>query len=99
MGKQAERTRGKRANRPGASARWKLEDAKARFSEVVRHAREEGAQPVTVRGQDAIVVVSVEELERLAPKSRGNRSSGSWKACISRLDPERNMDRGRDVQL
>ena len=37
---------------------WKLEDAKARFSEVVRLARSQGPQRVTVRGQDAVVVLS-----------------------------------------
>jgi prevent-host-death family protein len=29
---------------------WKLEDAKARFSELVRRAHDEGPQSVTVRG-------------------------------------------------
>lgn len=44
---------------------WKLEDAKARSSELVRLARERGPQRVTVRGQDA-VVVSAEDYVRLA---------------------------------
>ncbi len=48
---------------------WKLEDAKARFSEVVRLARSEGPQRVSVRGKDAVVIMSVEELERLAPRA------------------------------
>lgn len=53
---------------PGAGLpSWKLEDAKARFSEVVRLARERGPQRVTVRGQDAVVVVSAAEYARLAP--------------------------------
>ena len=47
--------------------KWKLEDAKARFSEIVRLARSEGPQRVTVRGKDAVVVISVEALERLLP--------------------------------
>ena len=49
---------------------WKLEDAKARFSEVVRLARSQGPQRVTVRGKDAVVVMSVEDLERLSPQIR-----------------------------
>jgi len=36
---------------------WKLEDAKARFSEVVRRARSEGPQRVTLRGKPAVVVI------------------------------------------
>lgn len=51
----------------GALPAWKLEDAKARFSEVVRLAREQGPQRVTVRGQDAVVVLSVAEYAHLAP--------------------------------
>ena len=46
---------------------WKLEDAKAHFSDLVRRARERGPQRVTVRGQDAVVVLSSADYARLAP--------------------------------
>lgn len=49
--------------------RWKLEDAKARFSELVRQARENGPQRVTVRRKDAVVVVSAEEYDRLVARA------------------------------
>lgn len=49
--------------------RWKLEDAKARFSELVRQARESGPQRVTVRRKDAVVVVSAEEYDRLLARA------------------------------
>jgi len=48
--------------RPG---RWPLQDAKARFSELVRRARLEGPQHVTVHGRDAVVMVATEEFRRL----------------------------------
>src|SRR5438093_1119089 len=51
---------------PGLPA-WTLEEAKARFSELVRQARERGPQRVTVRGQDAVVVLSAADYARLAP--------------------------------
>ena len=54
----------------GRSRAWKLEDAKARFSELVRLARSEGPQHVTVRGQDAVVVVSVEAFAAFMPSAR-----------------------------
>lgn len=38
---------------------WKLEDAKAKLSEVVRRAQSEGPQLLTVRGQPAVHVVPV----------------------------------------
>lgn len=46
---------------------WRLEEAKARFSEVVRLARASGPQRVTVRGQEAVVILSAEDYARLAP--------------------------------
>jgi prevent-host-death family protein len=45
---------------------WKLQDAKAHFSAVVRDAQEKGPQRVTVHGKDAVVVVAAAEFDRLA---------------------------------
>jgi antitoxin Phd len=46
---------------------WKLQDAKAHFSQVVREAQQHGPQRVTVHGKDAVVILSAEEYDRLAP--------------------------------
>ena len=46
---------------------WRLEQAKARFSELVRLAQSSGPQHVTVHGHDAVVVVSADDFARLAP--------------------------------
>jgi prevent-host-death family protein len=51
--------------------RWALQDAKARFSEVVRKARTEGPQQITVHGRDEVVVVSVEEYRRVKGQPTG----------------------------
>jgi len=56
-----------RAARPTHS--WRLEQAKARFSELVRVAREAGPQRVTVHGRDALVVLSAEDYARLSPSA------------------------------
>ena len=45
--------------------RWRLQDAKARFSEVVRLAHSDGPQHVTLHGRDAVVVVDADEFHRL----------------------------------
>ena len=50
---------------PDTIPRWKLEDAKPRLSELVRKARGEGPQRVTVRGRDAVVVVASDEFNTL----------------------------------
>jgi prevent-host-death family protein len=50
---------------------WLLQDAKARFSELVRRVRSEGPQHVTVHGRDEVVVVSAEEYRRLKGERTG----------------------------
>ena len=79
---------------------WKLEDAKARFSEVVRRARSEGPQRVSVRGKPAVVVVAADtfdELRRETPEMPFVAFMESL--SLSDLDLERDLDRGRDVEL
>jgi antitoxin Phd len=49
---------------------WALQDAKARFSEVVRRANADGPQVVTYRGIEKAVVLSVEDFRRLRPQRR-----------------------------
>ncbi len=58
----------RRAPGPG---RWRLQDAKARFSELVRHVQEKGPQRVTVHGKDAVVVVAADEWDRLKKPMSG----------------------------
>jgi prevent-host-death family protein len=97
---QTEVTRMKQTATRPAKGRWKLEDAKARFSEVVRHARQEGPQRVSVRGHDAVVVMSVEEFERLMPeKPRLPFVQFMESLHLEGLSLEREVDRGRDVEL
>jgi len=50
---------------------WLLQDAKARFSELVRRVRSEGPQHVTVHGRDEVVVLSAEEFRRLKELQTG----------------------------
>src|SRR6266571_4310276 len=50
---------------------WVLQDAKARFSELVRKVRSEGPQHVTVHGRDEVVVIAAEEFRRLQGDATG----------------------------
>ena len=72
---------------PRPPGRWLLQDAKARFSELVRRVRSEGPQLVTVHGREEVVVVSAEEFRRL----KGSRTG---KALIAAMQgsPYRNID-------
>ena len=80
---------------------WKLEDAKAKFSEVVRRARDEGPQRVTHRGRDAVVVVAVDEFKSLLPAEAPRRSLVEFlrTTALGELDVRRELDRGRDLAL
>jgi prevent-host-death family protein len=55
----------RRRRRTPKSGQWLLQDAKARFSELVRRVRSEGPQHVTVHGRNEVVVISAEEFRRL----------------------------------
>jgi prevent-host-death family protein len=50
---------------------WALQDANARFSEVVRKAKTEGPQQITVHGREEVVVVSVDEYRRVKGQPNG----------------------------
>lgn len=39
---------------------WQLQEAKNKLSEVIRRTREEGPQTITVRGEDAVVMIPAE---------------------------------------
>jgi len=48
-----------------------LQDAKARFSELVRRAKNEGPQHVTVHGREEVVIVGADEFRRLSGEPGG----------------------------
>lgn len=48
---------------------WSLQDAKARFSELVQESISSGPQIVTRRGKDAVVVVSVDQFSKSSKSS------------------------------
>jgi prevent-host-death family protein len=64
-GRMMATTSRKSSRRTLGPGRWRLQDAKARFSELVRHAQQKGRQRVTVHGKDAVVVVDANEWDRL----------------------------------
>jgi antitoxin Phd len=92
--------RSRRVDAVKAYRGWKLEDAKARFSELVRRAQSEGPQRVTVRGRDAVVVISAAELERLLPEKRRLPFVRFMESLyVEGLDLSREPDHGRDAEL
>ncbi|MFZ5556744.1 MAG: type II toxin-antitoxin system prevent-host-death family antitoxin [Pseudomonadota bacterium] len=81
---------------------WRLQDAKARFSELVRLARSEGPQRVTLHGRDAVVVVNAEEFLRLKGERTGQLLIDALQASPHRdieIEPRRSAMPVRDVSL
>jgi prevent-host-death family protein len=81
-----------RRARDRKTGRWLLQDAKARFSELVRRVRSEGPQHVTVHGRDEVVVISAEEFRRLKGDLTGEALIAAMQASPHRdieIEPKR----------
>jgi len=81
---------------------WLLQDAKARFSELVRRARSEGPPHVTVHGRDEVVVIAAEEFRRLKGDPSGEALIGAMQASPHRdvdIEPRRAAMPVRGVAL
>jgi prevent-host-death family protein len=79
-----------------------LQDAKARFSELVRRVRTEGPQHVTVHGRDEVVVIAAEDFRRLKGDLTGEALIAAMQASPFReidIEPARSRARVRDVDL
>ena len=95
--KPAKRRIGRR--RPG---HWLLQDAKARFSELVRRVRSEGPQHVTVHGRDEVVVIAAEDFRRLKGDLTGQALIAAMQASPHRgvdLEPGRGRMPVRELAL
>jgi antitoxin Phd len=81
--------------------RWKLEDAKARLSEVVRLAATNGPQLVTVRGKEAAIILAPEEYRQLLPRPKSQKPLVEFLRGLGLdgLDLEREHDTGREITL
>jgi prevent-host-death family protein len=78
-----------------------LEDAKAKFSEVVRRAHDHGPQYITVRGKPTVAIVDIAELERWmpAPPDKIPLVDFLESLDLEGLDLDRERDFGRDPEL
>jgi len=79
---------------------WKLQDAKAKFSQVVDDALKIGPQYVTRRGREAVVVLSVKEYEKITSKKPTLKE---FLLNCPKMDNnfkfERQKDYSRDIEL
>ncbi len=83
---------------------WQLQEAKQRFSELVRRTLEEGPQVVTRHGEEVVVVVPAEEYRRMTERADGEKKMDFKEFLMSApdlsvLDLERPREMPRDVEL
>jgi prevent-host-death family protein len=78
---------------------WQLQEAKQKFSRLVRHALDEGPQVVTLRGEEAVVVISVQEFRRLRGDVPDFRDFLLAAPDLDALDIQRPAETARRVEL
>lgn len=64
------------------AATWQLQEAKNRLSEVVERARTEGRQTITRHGKPVVVVMSVEDLQKI---EQGRQAPGTGASLVKLL--------------
>ncbi|HEY8557152.1 MAG TPA: type II toxin-antitoxin system Phd/YefM family antitoxin [Actinomycetes bacterium] len=79
--------------------RWQLQDAKQRFSALVRQARNEGPQIVTRHGEAVAVVVSIDEYRRLTDDKPDFKQFLLAAPDLDALEIDRSTELPRIVEL
>ena len=86
--------------------RWQIQEAKQRFSEMIRAVASEGPQIITRHGEDVSVVVELAEYRRLthpvADLTRillGGPKLDAAADVFAQIEAERSTDPGRDIDL
>lgn len=79
---------------------WQLQDAKNRFSALVKAAEQEGPQIITVHGKEKAVLLSAEDYQRLMQR-KGSLleffQHSPW--AETEIDVSRSPDTGREIEL
>ena len=79
-------------------AKWKVQEAKARFSELLEKANEDGPQVIARHGKERAVVLSVKEYKKLKARKP---SFKDWNLSIPKVDLKikRSKERPRRIVL
>lgn len=79
--------------------RWQLQEAKQRFSELVRSAHDEGPQIVTRHGEEVAVVLDIAEYRRLTGATVDFKEFLSSAPDLTELEVDRSRERASAVDL
>lgn len=78
---------------------WQLQEAKQKFSQLVRRAIEEGPQTVTRHGEEAVVVMSANEFRRMTGKKPDLKEVLLSGPPLDDLELERSQELPREIDL
>lgn len=78
---------------------WQLQEAKQKFSKLVRNAATEGPQVVTRHGEEVVVVVSAKEFRRLTGKKPDIKKALLAGPFLDDLDIDRSREAPREIDL
>ena len=81
------------------SAHWQLQEAKQRFSEVVRSAASDGPQFVTRHGDEVAVVLDIREYRRLKGGTQDFKTFLRAGSAADLPEVDRSEDLARPVEL
>lgn len=90
-----------------APGHWQIQDAKQRFSEMIRAVTSEGPQVITRHGEDVAVIMEIGEYHRLTRRAMdlpsvllgGPKLDDDTAEVFDEVAAERRSDFGRAVNL
>ncbi len=80
-------------------ARWQVQEAKMRFSQVIEEAQSKGPQMITRHGVDRAVVVSIDDFRSLTADKPDLRSYLLGGPKVGHFEIKRSRDTGRRIAL
>jgi antitoxin Phd len=80
-------------------ARWQVQEAKTRLSEVIEEAQRKGPQIITRHGAERAVVLSIAEYRRLTAHKPGLKEYLLGGPKVDGFEVERDRDKGREIDL
>jgi|SRR5690242_13925073 prevent-host-death family protein len=86
---------------------WQIQDAKQRFSEMIRAVEHDGPQIITRHGEEVAVVVDINEYRKLTRPIvdltglllGGPKLSDDGNEALAEVEAERKADFGRPINL
>lgn len=86
---------------------WQIQDAKQRFSEMIRSVAQDGPQIITRHGEEVAVVVDIAEYRRLTRPAinltdvllGGPKLDDNAAEVFAEIEAERKADFGRAIEL